>query len=206
MSRNNVSIQTLALQFIQNKDNKNFKLLIERLKPGLLTFAFNFTKDKDSSEEVVSRTFISIWKKIDQYNDKYNFSTWVYAIAKNHALGILRENSRNVSLEKLSKNNSKLFQIYNPIYDMDTECVGANGEQLVQQLYDASISVIKELKEPYRTVMIEREINQKQLNDIADDLSWNLSTVKTRLRKARKDIADILYKKYPDLVDSYYGK
>jgi DNA-directed RNA polymerase specialized sigma24 family protein len=53
--------------------------------------------------------------------------------------------------------------------------------------------------------MIERELNQKQLSDIAIDLGWNLSTVKTRLRKARKDVAEILYKKYPDMVDSYFG-
>ena len=53
--------------------------------------------------------------------------------------------------------------------------------------------------------MLEREIKQKQLNDIANDLGWNLSTVKTRLRKGRKDVAEVLYKKYPDLVDSYLG-
>jgi DNA-directed RNA polymerase specialized sigma24 family protein len=64
---------------------------------------------------------------------------------------------------------------------------------------------INQLSEPYKTVMIEREINQKQLNDIADDLGWNLSTVKTRLRKARKDVAEVLYKKYPDQIDSYFG-
>ena len=40
--------------------------------------------------------------------------------------------------------------------------------------------------------MIERELNQKQLNDIAYDLGWNLNTVKTRLTKARKNVARLL--------------
>ena len=51
--------------------------------------------------------------------------------------------------------------------------------------------------------MIEREVNRKQLQTIADELGWNTSTVKTRLRKARKDIATIVEKQYPDLVDAY---
>jgi len=53
--------------------------------------------------------------------------------------------------------------------------------------------------------MIEREINQKQLHEIAIDLDWNLSTVKTRLRKARKEVAEVLYTNYPGLVESYFG-
>jgi DNA-directed RNA polymerase specialized sigma24 family protein len=51
--------------------------------------------------------------------------------------------------------------------------------------------------------MIEREVNRKQLQTIADELGWHTSTVKTRLRKARKDIAINVKKRFPDLVDAY---
>ena len=54
--------------------------------------------------------------------------------------------------------------------------------------------------------MIEREIKLKRLQDIAVDLNWNLSTVKTRLRKARKDIANTLREKHPDLLEAYYDE
>jgi DNA-directed RNA polymerase specialized sigma24 family protein len=103
------------------------------------------------------------------------------------------------------ENHSKLLSIYTPTSSFETEVIGPVGEELVSHLFDASISAIHSLKEPYKTVMIEREINQKQLSDIANNLGWNLSTVKTRLRKARKDVAEVIYKKYPDLVDSYFG-
>jgi RNA polymerase sigma factor (sigma-70 family) len=199
------SIQVIATQFIQNKNNETFTTLINRLKPGLRSFAYKYIKDKDLCEEVVSQTFIAIWEKIHQYNPEFNFSTWAYAIAKNEALGILRNSNKNLSYDKFSQNHSRLLQLYNPVFNMNTECMSPTGEELTQQLYDASIAAIDELDEPYRTVMYEREINQKQLNDIAEDLAWNLSTVKTRLRKARKDVAEILYKKYPDMVDSYFG-
>jgi RNA polymerase sigma-70 factor (ECF subfamily) len=199
------NIQSLAFEFIENKNNKNFKLLTQRLNPGLSSFAFKFVKDKDLAKEVVEQTFIAVWEKIGQYNPQYNFSTWVYAIAKNEALGILRVKNKTLSYEKYTANHSKLLQSCTPTYSLETECMGPTGEEVTRILYDASLSAIHELEEPYKTVMIEREINQKQLNDIANDLQMNLSTVKTRLRKGRKDIAEILYKKYPDLVDSYFG-
>ena len=47
---------------------------------------------------------------------------------------------------------------------------------------------------------------QKRLQDIAAELNWNLSTVKTRLRKARKDIANSLREKHPDLLEAYYDE
>jgi len=67
-------------------------------------------------------------------------------------------------------NHSRLLQLYNPVFNMNTEVIGPVGEELTRKLFDAS----NELKEPYRTVMLEREIKQKQLNDIANDLGWNL--------------------------------
>jgi len=203
--RKTVSIQTLALQFIENKNNETFKILTNRLKPGLLAFAYKYVKDRDLSQEVVSQTFITIWEKIEQYKLQYNFSTWVYAIAKNEALGIIRNGHKYLSFDKYMSNHSRLLQLYNPVFNMNIECIGPSGEELTQRLYDASVSAINSLNEPYKTVMVEREVYQKQLNDIANDLGWNLSTVKTRLRKARKDVAEVLYKKYPDLVDSYFG-
>lgn len=205
MTKKAVSIQNIALDFLQNKNNKTFSELINRLRPGLLAFAYKYVKDSDLAKEVVSQTFIVIWEKIDQYNPKYNFSTWVYAIAKNESLGIIRNRNKNLSFDRYMHNHSRLLQMYNPVFNMNTEVMGPSGEELTQKLFDASISAIHELDEPYRSVLIEREINQKQLNDIADDLGMNLSTVKTRLRKGRKDVAEILYKKYPDAVDAYFG-
>jgi len=156
MIKKNNSIQYIAINFIKNKNNQTFTKLINRLRPGLMSFAYKFVKDHDLAEEIVSKTFIAVWKKIDQYNPKYNFSTWVYAIAKNEALGILRNDNKNSLYNEYNiQKYSKLSQAYNLVFNMNTEVMEATGEELIQKLYDASISAINELKEPYRTVMYE---------------------------------------------------
>lgn len=203
MIRSNQSVQTMALNFIEKKNNETYTALINRLKPGLSNFIYKYVQDKDMINEILSQTFISAWEKIDQYSADYNFSTWIYAIAKNEALGQLRIMSKTVSHDKLTEARSKVLAEHTPLVEMETELYGPIGDDVVKQLYDASVSMMHELPEPYKTVMIEREINQKQLNDIADMLGWNLSTVKTRLRKARKDVESGLHKFYPSLVESY---
>jgi len=206
MTKKSNSIQTIALDFVEKRDNESFTVLIDRLRPGLTSFVYRYIQDRDLINEVLSQTFISIWEKIDQYKSKYNFSTWVYAIAKNEALGQIRIKNKTLSHDKLTENHSRVLKMHSPIDSLETEVIGPVGENLIQQLYDASLNAIHNLREPYKTVMIERQINGKQLQKIADELGWNTSTVKTRLRKARKDIAASLEKNYPDLVEAYNEK
>ena len=206
MAKVKESVQTIALTFIQNKNNRNFKKLIDRLKPGLNSFVFKYLKDTQLCNEVLSQTFIAIWEKIDQYDsEKGNFSTWSYGIARNEALGILRAQNRLVSFDQATSNtsNGKIYLYANTSVNMNIEVIGPTGEELVTNLYDKVVKTINQLKEPYRTVMIERELNDKQLNTIADELGWNCSTVKTRLRKARKDVEVIMKLNYPELIELY---
>ena len=206
MHRENISIQSLAIDFLDRRDNKTFSDLIRRLKPGLMSFVYKYVSDRDLAKEIVSKTFIAVWEKMDQYKKDYNFSTWVYAIAKNEALGQLRIKSKTLSRDKLSDNHSKLLKVYTPMVNMNIEVIGPSGESLTMVLYKKTIEAIDRLEEPYRTVLFEREVNNKRLQDIAADLGWNLNTVKTRLRKARKDIADVLKEKHRDLIEAYYDE
>ena len=204
MANKENSIQSIAMDFVEKRDNKTFKILIDRLKPGLTSFVYKYVNDAELSQEIVSKTFVSVWEKLDQYNSEYNFSTWVYAIGKNEALGQLRIKKRHLSHEKLTENHSRLLKHYSPTITMEIEVIGPSGDELTKSLYEKTIEEIYLLDEPYKTVMLQREIHKKRLQDIALELNWNLSTVKTRLRKARKDVAKSLRKKHPSLIEAYY--
>ena len=145
-------------------------------------------------------------QKSEQYNAKWNFSTWVYSIAKNESLGYLRLKKRHLSHEQLEENHSRVLRIYSPEVTMNVEVVGPSEEEIVDTLHEKTMDEIHSLQEPYRSIMIEREVKRKQLQDIAKDLSMNLSTVKTRIRKAKKDIAENIQKKHPSLVKAYYER
>ena len=198
-----LSIQKLALAFIENKSEKNFAALMNRLRPGLTSYVYNFLHDVDASKETVNQVFINIWEKIHQYDTKYNFSTWAYAIAKNEALGALRQSKKYVSRDSIGENQTRLLAASTPVFNMDIEVIGPRETEIVDPLHDKVHEEIFNLREPYKTVMIEREIKKNNLQVISDNLDWNLSTVKTRLRKARIDIAENIRTKHPLLMKVY---
>lgn len=200
------SIQYLALEFIENKNNKTFKHLIDRLTPGLTAHAYRYLGDMDSCKEVLSKAFITIWEKIDQYDSTYNFSTWVYTIVKNECLILLRQRNKNLSHEKLTENHSKVLMKNSPTVQMDIEVIGPNSEETFDLLYEKTIDEIYNFQEPYRSILIEREINKKQLKTIATELKMNLNTVKTRLIKGRGKLAEKIKEKHKDLYNSYYSE
>ena len=87
MQQKEKNIQRLAEDFILSRDDKSFKFLFERLRPGILNHCFLILKDQELAEDSFLNTMAKIWLKIDQYNgERGNFSTWCYNIARNESL------------------------------------------------------------------------------------------------------------------------
>lgn len=190
-------IQQLALEFVEKRDNRTLTALTNRIKPGLTSFVRKYMKDEDSTKDVVNKTFVRIWEKVDQYNPQFHFSTWTYTIAKREAIGVLREREKMRSREDIVPVTS-CDQLYDISFDV------ASDKDIFQELYNLTLKEISLLREPYRRVMFEREVNGKKLGQIAEDFGWNLNTVKTRVKKAREDIAASLCSKHPELVNQYH--
>lgn len=105
-------IQKLAENFIVYKNDKSFKTLFERLKPGVSNHCYMILKDYELAEDAFLNTMSKVWTKIDQYDlERGNFSTWCYNIARNESLLLMKSRKRYLSqefsqLEGLSTKNS----------------------------------------------------------------------------------------------------
>ena len=81
------NIQTLANNFIEFRDERSFKLLYERVKPGVLNHCYSILKEAELAEDAFLNAMAKVWQKIEQYdNSRGNFSTWCYNIARNESL------------------------------------------------------------------------------------------------------------------------
>ena len=71
------NIQTLANNFIEFRDERSFKLLYERVKPGVLNHCYSILKEAELAEDAFLNAMAKVWQKIEQYdNSRGNFSTW----------------------------------------------------------------------------------------------------------------------------------
>ncbi len=193
------SIQSLAIKFVETRDARDFKLLYDRLKPGLLMHVTNILKNAPAAEDVVADSFIKMWDKINQYNTFWNFSTWAYKIAKNEAMQWIRKNGNIYSIESVGGD-----QIADKIILSDAMAAD-NGIELVQNpdwyfdeeedtttiLYNKVLEEIDALPDLYRDIMKDRELEGMKYEDISEKYSLELNTVKTRIKRAREKICKI---------------
>jgi RNA polymerase sigma-70 factor (ECF subfamily) len=198
------SLQELGLQFFDRRDEVSFTRVYHRLKPGVSKYLKNYVTDYDGREEVIATTFAKVWSKIHQYDPYYNFSTWVYRIARNEALLSKRYSSKNYSYEGMEEMGINM-QAKGEIYEMghDTRETEEAAEDI---LCDKIAEAIPELPEIYSTVLTLREVDKLKYDEIAERLGWKVNTVRTRIHKARELVRNSLKSKYPDLVKIYTDK
>jgi RNA polymerase sigma-70 factor, ECF subfamily len=194
MQQKEKNIQKIAEDFITLKNDKNFKILFERLRPGILNHCFLILKEQELAEDAFINTMSKIWLKIDQYNDERgNFSTWCYNIARNESLLLMKSRKRyhnhtDMELEFLSSKNTSGDHSSYYILDEDPSYVFYNEGSNLDDVYDSVLDEIRDLPELYRDIMVDREINHMKYKDIAEKYGIKKRSIATRIRRARGKI------------------
>jgi RNA polymerase sigma-70 factor (ECF subfamily) len=198
-AKTELPLQEMALKFVNSRTEVDFTRLYYRMKPGISMYLREMIPSRDDREEVIATTFAKVWIKIDQYDSYYNFSTWVYRIARNEALLFFRAKRRTYSydaMEEMGINMESKLEPTNPEY-FDEELPASD------QLHDLVLDEIRSLPQMYKDVLTLREVEKKKYEEIADQLGWKLNTVRTRIHKARRIIRSEIGKKAPALLKHY---
>jgi len=193
------NIQSLATRFVNSRNESDFKLLYERVKPGILMYVTKMLKDQDAAEDVVADAFVKMWSKIDQYNPYWNFSTWAYKIAKNEAMQWVRKNGNVHSLQAMGGESlaDNILLANALILDDGIEDVSSPNWSLEETedyttiLYKKVLEEIESLPELYRNIMTDRELNGMKYEEISEKYQIELNTVKTRIKRARDKICKV---------------
>jgi len=182
-------IQIIATNFIEEKTDKNFKTLYERLRPGILNHCYGILKDKGLAEDAFLNCMTKIWQKVDQYNiDRGNFSTWCYNIAKNESLLIIKERKKYKSKTESDVEFIAAASMKNLPAEKDPLWSFADDEDSIDEIYDEIIEEIKNLPPLYKDIMVDREINKMKYKDIAEKYDIKKRSIATRIRRARNKI------------------
>jgi RNA polymerase sigma-70 factor, ECF subfamily len=194
-------LQELGLAFFNSRAESDFNKLYYRFKPSINYYLRDILPASDDREEALANTFAKVWSKIHMYDPYWNFSTWIYRIARNEALLMHRHKRRNYSYEGMEERGVNM-EAKSPVVmpRIDIESINLDA---VDMLHDFAVDEISNLPELYRIVMEKREIEKKKYEDISTELGWKQNTVRTRIRKGRELLRKSLSEKYPELVKSY---
>jgi RNA polymerase sigma-70 factor (ECF subfamily) len=186
-------------KIFKERTGKDFATLYQKYYPKLIYFTSRICNDVQKAEDISTDSFMIALEKIEMYQkEKSQFSTWLFTIAKNLSLQDKKLENRNISLDIEFDDEGTTLKDFL----QETESNEAIYDVFTQKA-DVMKKHISELKEPYKTVIIMREIDRMQYKDIADKLGKNLSTIKSQIRNGRQILMDQSKKEFEQIDEMY---
>ena len=159
-------------------DRNSFEELINIYFDRLYKEAYLRCKYEDDAKEIVQETIYKAYKNINTLKEPKYFKTWISKILINVANDYLRKNGM---IDLNHKEDDYICEVHND-----------NNVEVKIDLYNA----IDELEDKYKDAIILRYINDLKLEEISIILDRPVNTIKTHLRKAIKDMKNLLKEGY----------
>lgn len=160
---------------ILDGDEQSYGILIDRYKEGLYRHCFRFTRDEDAAEDITQRAFIQAYVKLDNFDCIHAFSTWLYKIATNIALGELRKK------HPLPLDDTLLATLA-------SNYAGTERQAIYGELYRA----IEQLPENQRQVIKLHYFKGKKYKQIAKEMNVTQGSIKGWAHRAKKQLREML--------------
>jgi len=158
-----------------------FGELVRRYQTKVNSLALRITKSETDAQEVVQDVFLNAYAKLDSFKGTAAFSSWLYRVAANGALMLLR--SRKKDAYELWENG--VFHSEQAIGQPAAWSRLADHMIERKQLARLLEQEFAALPERYRTILSLRELEGLSNKEIARTLELSVAAVKSRLHRAR---------------------
>ncbi len=188
-------IELKLIEGLRAQDPSVLEILMEQYGARLYRVAFAITRSRGDAEEVVQDVFLTLFRKIDSFEGRAALGTWLYRVASNSAL--IRRRGKRVELEVK-------LEDYLPTFKADGHREGDRAllladwsqtpeEELLsgeaREILDEGLAL---LPEHYRAVLVLRDVEELPNEEVAEILGESVSTVKSRLHRARMALREVL--------------
>ncbi len=153
--------------------------LVERYQGRLYNSMIQVTGSHDEAEDVVQDSFVQAFVKLDTFQGHSRFFTWLYRIAFNNALSRRRRRKGDLSIEQ-----GREVAGGDPQDKSESPEEPLLREERIHRVHRA----LEQLTEEHRVILVLREMDELSYEDIAEILSINIGTVRSRLSRARNHL------------------
>jgi RNA polymerase sigma factor (sigma-70 family) len=170
-------------------DQKSFKFLMNRYQNAIYHTMYKMVGNKEDSDDLTQEAFSKAFNKIESYQPRYAFSTWLFKIASNNCIDHIRK-KRLVLLsidETIEKEGAQTFSNNLKSTNLDPE-----QKFIQQQRIKLMRTLMKQLSEKYRLMIELRFFEELSYDEIAKELDIPLGTVKAQLFRAKELLYGLL--------------
>ncbi len=167
-----------------------FGLLVEEYKDKIYNYVSRMLSDPYEAEDVTQEAFLRAYRSLPRFRGASSFHTWLYRIASNLAIDVVRKRKRSdptFSLDEPLESEEGEYE-----REIADDVGGPEDSATTRETRVAVRRAIMELPEKLREVMILYELQGETYEDIAEILDVPLGTVKSRLFNARNRLKEML--------------
>lgn len=158
-------------------DPQAFAALVGRYEKPVYNVALRMLRNAEDARDIAQTVFMKAYQNLASYDPQFKFYSWVYRMAINESLNILRVRGRNAG----------------PVDERVPEEAAGPSELLAgDQTREAVLEAIDRLKPEYRAVIVLRYFVDRNYEDMGEILGIDAKTVKSRLYTARQLLKDQL--------------
>ena len=160
-------------------DREAFAELVVRYQGPVYNAAFWVVRRAEDASDICQTAFLKVAERIDDYDPRFKFFSWLYRIALNEALNLVRDRGREEELDEA----------------MDLPAPGADGPEERLQAAQRSGRIqeaLMKLSTRDRVVVSLRHFSELSYAEIAEVLDLDEKTVKSRLFEARQRLRVLL--------------
>lgn len=153
----------------QNGDGGSFATLVSRYERPVFNLAFRMLGNREDARDVAQTAFLKALESLSRFDPRYRFFSWLYRIALNEALDLLKQRGRQ----------TELTDVHMADDDPERDATTADEGVRVQQ-------ALHGLNPEHRAVIVLRHYQDMSYEEIGVILKLADSTVKSRLFEARE--------------------
>ncbi|MGD9676788.1 MAG: RNA polymerase sigma factor [Vulcanibacillus sp.] len=164
-------------ELIQLAKTGNKEALVDLLKSverSIYSTAFYYMGNEHDAKDITQEALIRVYTKLDSFEEKAQFTTWVQRITTNLCMDKFRSNKHNISIEGAEM----IIQ----------DCIDTEKEVENKIMVEELMTKVMLLPEKIKAAMILRYFNEFSYQEIAEVLDIPVNTVKSYLFRGREKI------------------
>ena len=171
-----------AIHLAKTNNQKAFGYLFETFWDYLYQYLLKKTGNEDQAEDIAVRTFAKAFDRIETFNPKYTFETWLITISNNIQIDQHRKEKTKNKIDASAYDERVVTQVQDLSPSPEDRLI------ITQNLSDLLLK-IKTLKTGYKTIIRLRYFEELSYKEISDRLELPINTVKVTLLRAKKVLA-----------------
>ena len=187
--------QEFSLEALRSGDRAEFARVMDAYSAPIYRLGLKMLGSQQDAEDVLQNTFLNALTHLKDFEGRSSLSTWLYRIASNEALMLIRRKKNTVNLDDFHSEETEDVPLPEVFVDWtalpEDELLSGEGKNAL----DAAVN---KLPESLRMVFVLRDIEGVSIRDTAEILNLTETNVKTRLLRARMFLRERL--------STYYGE